>query len=304
MFPLLKLPFLALVCVMKAMECAQVFRISNISKRCYRLVRAVKLPTKVLSIKICTFVEIKTDIPDMCRIQLRHSNEFSNHLERNRFQLRAFFDNASEIFQYEKVGLIFNFNHISYPIQSIKMAMNGLDIQSLRITNAFSNDYIIEILNNFLPVKILELPRNPYKKRTLFHNVLRNEFEILELGAQISATFRDLLVINSAQLIIQSAMLSVSDMNNLLKRWTEGWNSRMKYMYMTLKRTEMNEVPEILSGINHQQVMEERRMVSHDKIARDFRVGTVYEISKVDGTKAVLYFRECTIDIDIYFTII
>ncbi|CAL2035561.1 unnamed protein product [Caenorhabditis brenneri] len=319
-FRLLRLPLLARENVLQTMECLDVITISHCSKNFKLFVKSLKIKSKLLHLTISN--EIVVDIgvriwPELvflleetgnpldapCKLGVHQEAEMICKI--TSLTIRDWLNYFFEIFHFSKLTLLFLRGSEVFDVENLQNTFRGLTITTLNLKGAGLQDsHSIKLMETFLPVENFGLYKNPFPNNaTLQKAICEYEFKRLQFLSRVHVTLNDIVVLNAIAIEIWCCFLSENDLNVLFKVWKNGWNPKIKYLYMKIHREFLSDDYEanIIDGLGAVK-NEEEYFIDIFHVRREPVKGG-YDIKKKDGTNGTILFSVYGQCVDVHFMI-
>ncbi|EGT48894.1 hypothetical protein CAEBREN_00054 [Caenorhabditis brenneri] len=324
-FPLYDLPIDELRWVIKAMEPANLFKLSLLSQRSKDLVtsrnwKAVRLEINVGQKGICFYCCFYPFLAVWCKLytdnivpnEILNSNDIifregydgpEYKWRKKGFEAKDWLDHFKTTFHLKEFGILFRDGAVLVNIDYLYKKFGTPNY--LSIQNFFGYDINDQILKVLAPKNSLHVNARSFGARHNHNTIFIQTLDELKINGHDSWFSLDhLLCINARRIVCSVLEVSLKVFNEFLKLWKSGSNSRLEELHFMLQSF----VPGsdiIMKGIAYRMVPREqnqqRRFKSCDGTVEACR-GEGMDISRFDGTKATVCIiqRQMTVFLHFY----
>ncbi|KAF1759363.1 hypothetical protein GCK72_015830 [Caenorhabditis remanei] len=288
--PILKLPIIVLMRILKTIDIDTVFPISLCSRKMYHLVKnfrdkTVKLKIKIYgassSVRVMTPNNYYHEVYLMSREKEKSGNlervNINGHLvpidrSRNQCDWETYWDDEMEGLQSVMEYLLDLFG--IKKVTTILVTPNTMRLLNV-LKERQGNDYEL-YLSHRLSEKESHFLLEKYPAKILRISGLPDNFPIgkylqtvdtLCVGTKVSITLDDLLNMNCVDLLLSKNRFTSTEIKRLLQHWAIGGFKRLKYLELDVE--DLN-IEDVLGELTHTRMTEKREYKSKSVLSTSF----------------------------------
>ncbi|EGT48853.1 hypothetical protein CAEBREN_07295 [Caenorhabditis brenneri] len=318
-FPLLELPSDEIIRTLRLINPVQLLNLSLLSKRAKSTVISCKLKANRIGIYFGNEIKIDFHFPSSgiyLKFSMDHGTGTRKIIQKpmriSYFEVRPC-GNPGRWFRWInfEYGLMDWVDHFKCVFNQkdtfVEFGRNTFDSNSIyenlkdptiiHIGTTGSYEFNRQVLKSILPTKELHLDTKAFENWRVPETILMQNIDRLELNNRVRYfKLNELLCTNSKEVVLYSGTLTGKDMNNFLKLWKAGSNSRLEKLFIEFPDREIYD----FKGIDYKLVPAEenqQRAFKSRSGETEFLSGEGKDICRFDGIRGTV----CDNDGHFYF---
>ncbi|EFO97184.1 hypothetical protein CRE_03467 [Caenorhabditis remanei] len=271
-FPILKLPFLVLIDIVKNLKKLEIIELSLASKKCRLIIKSIKIPNPGVDFKLVTSTELSQTANDgRVPCSQQQFNYLTNYLKLRTYDIdgaditvefeRAWAEYVCDLFGNNISSLIFDSNISDLDLASLSKWINKRQSTSkMRLCRLYGDCSDSDSISLFFGARTFSIYHLSIQLK-FSSKVTPINFGTLDMDEFVAQdedikhipnwiTVESVLTSNCVRIWIELCPFTGTDLNQIIKGWINGNNPRLEILHLAIKPFDLDQFAE---GIEYEQ---------------------------------------------------